>query len=239
MRVLVTRPEAEAVRTAERLRQAGHAPVVIPLLRTVRLAVDLPEAAFDAVLATSPHAFPAGPLSPALLSRPLFSVGSRTAEAARGRGFAQVRAPARDAATLLAQILAAWPTTSARLLYLAGRDRKPTLEAGLGTARHAVTVVETYAVQAADTLPDELARLLSEASLDAVLHYSARGAGVFRDLVGRAGAEVTIVRLVHHCLSADVAGALGMLGARTIVASQPSETALLATLRPSQDANLV
>ena len=98
MRVLVTRPEPSATRTAEKLRLMGHDPVVLPLARAVH---DL-TATKDAL--TSPHA--AVTVTSAEAIRALeelgteaiapyredlfFAVGPASADAARRLGLRQV-----------------------------------------------------------------------------------------------------------------------------------------------------
>ncbi len=89
----------------------------------------LPSGPFDALLATSRHAFTQGPDLQRWGKRlPVFAVGRRTAEAARAAGFDDVRIGAGDGEGLATLVRLTLPRP-ARLLYLAGRDRKPTLEA--------------------------------------------------------------------------------------------------------------
>ena len=53
MRVLVTRPRAQAEATAARLAALGHVALVAPLLEIVRTAERPPRGPFDAVIAGS------------------------------------------------------------------------------------------------------------------------------------------------------------------------------------------
>src|ERR1043166_8938182 len=91
MRLLVTRPEEDAARTAQALRARGHAVLIAPLLRIEAIEADL-SGSWTAVLMTSANA--ARALSghrqaAALLRLPAFTVGDRTAEAARAAGFTE------------------------------------------------------------------------------------------------------------------------------------------------------
>jgi uroporphyrinogen-III synthase len=92
MRLLVTRPEPDAARTAEVLRAQGHTVLVAPLMRTETIAADF-GGPFAAVLLTSANAaraLAAHPRKAELLALPAFAVGARSAEAARDTGFTQV-----------------------------------------------------------------------------------------------------------------------------------------------------
>ena len=81
MRLLLTRPEPDAERSAAALRQRGHAVVVAPLMRMEPLAADL-AGSFAAVLITSANAaraIAAHARAGELRALPLFAVGARSA----------------------------------------------------------------------------------------------------------------------------------------------------------------
>ena len=82
-----------------------------------------------------------------LATIPLYVVGARAARAARDAGLALAGEPTDDAAALAERLARTLPP-GARLLYLAGRDRKPTLEATLAAAGLVVQAVELYAAEA-------------------------------------------------------------------------------------------
>lgn len=232
MRVLVTRPETDAQRTARRLEALGHECLAVPLMELRPLPFEWPDATPDVIVVTSASAIAALPdVEVAALSTPVFAVGERTADAARTRGFFDVRGGGGDATALLATIAAALPA-SARLLYLAGVDRKPVLEAGLTDRGYAVDVREVYEVVPVDTLPVPLAQALDRGAIDAALHYSRRSAAIFCRLVVNVGFGPAVVAMRHHCLSADAAKPLHALGAKYLtIAEHPTEAALLATCR--------
>ena len=227
MRVLVTRPAAEARATALRLLALGHAPLLSPVLEIVPLAGALPQGPFDAVLATSANAFRAR-LSP--LALPLHVAGAQTAGAALEAGWPQASTVALDSRALAVELAHACQSP-ARLLYLAGRDRKSELEAILTDRGHVVAVAETYAAQAASALQPDVAAALAGGRLDAVLHYSRRSACMFMALAAAAGVAAQAARLAHHCLSRDVAAPLARWGAADVrVAARPQEASLLRSI---------
>src|SRR6185312_12392264 len=96
MRILVTRPEPDASRQADKLVARGHAAVLAPLLSIEPIAnVPLQLKGARAVLVTSRNALSVLAAHHKLaeaLALPLFAVGEATARAAQGLGFADVTA---------------------------------------------------------------------------------------------------------------------------------------------------
>ena len=137
MRLLVTRPEPDAERTAAALRARGHVVLVVPLLRIepVEQAAIGP-GPFVALLVTSANAAPAiarHARFAQLRTLPVFAVGDRSAEAMRAVGFADVASAQGDVSDLARWSLRALKP-GASLLYLAGADRSGDL-AGLLSGR--------------------------------------------------------------------------------------------------------
>lgn len=227
MRVLVTRAGEDAARTAARLRDSGHEAILSPVLRVAATGAALPTQVFDALLATSAHAFEGVDRPPhAWEGAALLVVGARTAERARSRGFGAAEAVAPDVSALLAAMDERFPPPI-RFLYLAGRDRKPELEAGLHARGHEVVTVETYAAHTADALTAEARAGLEVGAIEAALHYSRRSADLLCDLVAKAGLEAGAARAVHLAISADAAAPLQARGWPARVAARPDEEALL------------
>ena len=237
MRVLVTRPLHEAEATARRLSDIGHAPLVAPVMRIAALPVDLSRRAAQAVVLTSAHAVEFLPDADraALSGLPVFAVGGRSAAAARGAGFRDVRAGGGGEHALAALVSASLPA-GARALYLAGRERKGDLPDLLRARGFLCDVAECYVAVAAATLDTAAADALAAGTLDAALHYSARSAEIFARLAAAAGRARAAAVLLHLCLSAAVAAGLSGLGAERVrVAARPDETSLFALLPGAGD----
>src|SRR5215217_9141372 len=175
MRILVVRPQADAERTAARLAALGHEPVIAPVLTVARTLGGPPAGPFDAFIVTSVNAVPALPEIAGASAPPVFAVGARTAGALAGGNFARVHKADGDAAALAA-LVRRHIKPGARLLHVAGRDRKPEPGASLRAAGYAVEVWAAYEAQAAPLLPDAAACALGQGELDAALHYSRRSA---------------------------------------------------------------
>ena len=227
MKVLIVRAAVDARRTAARISAAGHEAIVAPVLDIRRLDFSLPSGAFDAVVATSAHAFSASEGLSSVRGLPLFVVGARATDAARSAGFGTPRivaATAEELAAATAGVL----REGARVLYLAGRDRKPDLEAALG-GRCTLTIVETYVSEPAETLPAAAVDAL-KAGEGAVLHYSQRSAAIFLDLAQRGGFGPQLRALGHIAISADAARPLVAAGLAVAVAAQPNEDSMIEEL---------
>jgi uroporphyrinogen-III synthase len=232
VRLLVTRPEPDGERTAQALRTRGHAVVLAPLLRTETIAFVLPDRAFSAVVLTSANAARAiadHPRRAQLTALTAFTVGRRTAEAARALGFRDVRSADGDKGDLVDLVRADLPRIQsgdrAPLLYLAGEDRAGDLTAA-GLPVHTAVVV--YRALKAAHFPPPVAAALAQAELDGVLHFSARSAEAYLDCAARGGIGKQALVPVHYCLSRQVAAPLSAAGAVALrIAARPDEAALL------------
>ncbi|MDB5511663.1 MAG: hypothetical protein JWR08_1146 [Enterovirga sp.] len=234
--MLVTRPADQAGRTAARLRELGHEPVLAPVLRIVPTGEPTPEGGFAAVLLTSGNAVQGlSALRDRLGGTAVLAVGNRTAAAARAAGFGQV-VSAEGAGADLVRLAAARAPSGARLLHIGGRDRKPGPELCLRRAGFEVAIWEAYEARMVEALPDAAAAALSGGSLDAALHFSRRSAGRLVALVAALGLEPELGRLAHACLSEDVAAPLRPLRpSRVAIAPQPDEAGMLAALASLAD----
>ena len=206
MRVIVTRARGDAARTAAALRARGHEPLLSPVLEIVATGAEIEPREAQAVIATSAHAFAFLPQADAarLAPLPLFVVGARTAKAAADAGLAPPRVIAASALELAQQIATALPAP-AHLLYLAGHDRKPDLEAALQAQGHVIDVAETYEARAVEALSPETAQALARGEADAVLHFSRRSAQLFAACAAKAGLATQAEALRHVCISRDAA----------------------------------
>ena len=230
MRLLVTRPEPEAARTAAALRARGHSVIIAPLLRIEPLdGAAIGAGPWAAVLVTSAnvaHAIAVHAKRAAILGAPVFAVGDRSANAMRVLGCANVVSAGGNAGDL-ARIVAAHFSPPARLLYLAGEQRSGDLGGELRAKGFAVETVAVYRAVTVDTLPSEAEAALA-GGVDGVLHFSRRSAEAYVEGAQAAGLLESALRPAHFCLSAQVAVPLQGAGGRLVhIARQPAEAALL------------
>ena len=193
MRLIVTRPQLEAERTAAALRRAGHSVEVAALLRIESIpAAELGSGPWSALAITSANALralDAHPRRAELLGLRVFAVGGRTAAAARAAGFSDAEAAGGNVQEL-AQRLRAWakaePARREPLLYLAGADRSGDLPGALAAVGQSVTTVVVYRAVKADKFPPAIAAALAAGQIEGVLHFSRRSAEAYIDCA-RAG----------------------------------------------------
>lgn len=211
MRLLVTRPEPGASRTAAALQAAGHTPVVRPLMRTEPLPWALPAGDFDAVMLTSAAAVRhAGASADPLKRLPALCVGEACAEAARAAGFAHAEVAGADAAAVLQRA-----RDFGRVLHLAGVERTP------------VTVPPEVALTVCEVYRARLLPLDDVPALDGALLYSQRSARHFAAEWARLGRRQGLLLLA---ISPAVAAAAGPGWPRLRVAAAPDEASMLAAL---------
>ncbi|GLI93326.1 uroporphyrinogen-III synthase [Methylocystis echinoides] len=225
-RVLVLRAREDAARTAETLRAMGHEPVLSPVLEIAPTGAAIPPGPYDAVLASSAKGLEcAGADAHAFQSLPFHAVGAKTAAAARGLGW-RPDIVAGAAESILPLLLGRY-TYPVNFLYIAGRDRQPTLEAGLRGAGHRITTVTVYEARAAEALTESARAAIEAGSIAVALHYSRRSVDIFLRLVDAAGLAQHLRTMRHAALSNEVAAPLRAVGLSPVVAEKPDEAGLL------------
>ncbi|MBB4238785.1 uroporphyrinogen-III synthase [Rhizobium esperanzae] len=235
MRVLVTRPAHSAARTAQRLRNMGHEPLLLPLRRPVHdsaAAAAALAATSGAIAVTSAEAIRVvsalGETLDPHLARPLFAVGEATAQAARRLGFRSVFSSSGNGGDL-ADLVAARGAHG--LLYLTGIPRAETFEGRLRELGIGFSVAECYRMQPVAPGPAEIEAIFAGGWPDAVLFYSRQTAEDFFGLEQLRSAlpEGAAIRLL--CLSEAVAQAVPPTLKKTVtIAPMPDEISLLSLL---------
>ena len=233
VRLLVTRPEPDAARTAAALRTRGHEVVLAPLLRIELVDFALPDEPWSAVVMTSANAARAvanHPRRAALISREAFAVGRHTADAARAAGFRTVHCADGDKDHLADLLRTRRGEATGPLLYLVGDARAGDLSAG-GTP--VLTVVAYRAVKVQHFAP-EVAAALARRELDGVLHFSARSAQAYLDCASHAGIRDAALAPAQICISRQVAQPLAAAGAAALrIAPRPDEAAMMELVGPA------
>jgi uroporphyrinogen-III synthase len=233
VRLLLTRPEPDAQRTAAALRQRGHTVIVAPLMRIESLSdAEIGVGPWSALLITSAnaaHATAAHPRKNALARLPVFAVGDRSAQAMRDSGFADVSS-ADGGVGDLARLVGERIPPGSSLLYLAGAERSGDLAAKLGSRNFTVQTIVVYRAVAAARLPPAATNALAQ-SVDGVLHFSRRTAEAYVSAARGGGLLESALKPAHFCLSAQIAEPLAEAGASTVhVAQRPAEAALIELL---------
>jgi uroporphyrinogen-III synthase len=235
VRLLLTRPEADAERTAAALRGLGHSVFVAPLLRIETFAdAAIGQGPWSGIVVTSANAARAiaqHNTLPDLLGLPVIATGDRSAAAMQTLGFQDIVSAAGGEKELV-RSAAQHFGAGARLLYLAGADRSGDVAGDLEAERIAVQTITVYRAVPVGALPPPAADAL-KAGIDGVLHFSRRSAAVYLDVTLAAGLrEQAVDKPVHFCLSHQVAESLAEARAGDIrIAPEPTEAALTALIR--------
>jgi uroporphyrinogen-III synthase len=234
VRLLLTRPEADAERTAAALRSLGHSVFVTPLLRIETFAhAEIGQGPWAGVLVTSANAARAVAQHralPHLLGLPVIAAGNSSSEAMRASGFRDVVSAAGGEKEVVASAAQRFKA-GALLLYLAGADRFGDLAGDLKAHMIAVETVLVYRALPVASLPALGAEALA-GGIDGVLHFSRRSAATYVDVTLAAHLrQQALERPVHFCLSRQVAEPLAEASARYIqTAVEPTEVALIALI---------
>ena len=154
MRILISRPQEDAARLAELLKQRGHEPLCTALL-SVRY-FDGPEPNFvsiSAIIATSANGIRAFAARTDRRDLRILAVGPQTADAAKKCGFDEVECADGDAALLAEKVLEWVKPEDGVLLHAASADNEGQLKTLLAEEGYTVDVMVLYEVVALHKLP--------------------------------------------------------------------------------------
>jgi uroporphyrinogen-III synthase len=235
MRLLVTRPEPDALKLRAALEEHGHEASVEPLL-TVSFEDGEPFAldGVQALIATSRYglrALKSHPLRGVARKLPLFAVGRATAAEGRALGFETVVTGAGTAEELVAHIVSVADPAAGLLLYLAGETLAGDLAGELETHGFRVLQPTVYRMRPVAALGEETVEMLAEGEIDGVILMSPQTATIYASLMRKQGLTSVARRLTHFCLSDAIARRLGPLGdVRSEIAETPRLEEVLALI---------
>ena len=232
MRLLITRPEPDALRLKARLEKLGHEATVAPLLTTSfenAEPIDLSEV--QALIATSRNGLKAlkaqGAHKIAALL-PLFAVGHATAQEAKTLGFSEIITGGGTVASLIPAIIASADPQSDVLLHLAGDELAGQLLSELELHGFRVLQPIVYRMIPATTFDLDTADQIESGEIEGVLLLSPRTASIYAELIVQQGLQTAARRLTHYCLSPSVARRLTPLAPLLIeTAETPTLDAVL------------
>ena len=239
MKILVTRPRADAEDLSRLLAARGHEVLTEPMLDIVmRPGEPVAPGALQAVIFTSSNGVRAllarndGDIA-SLRALPVYTVGDATARAAKAAGFAEVVSASGDVNSLAALIAARVRPEAGPLLHVAGSDVAGDLAGSLGAQGFALERAALYEARKAESLSAETAEALKRGEVAAVLFFSPRTAAAFAALA--ADIAPALGRCTAICLSPAVAVAADDLpGAASwrdiLTAAEPTQDSLLAAL---------
>ena len=233
MRLLVTRPEPDALKLRAALEEHGHHATVEPLLQVSFEDADIVDLdGVQALIATSRNGLRALKSQPVLADArrlPLFAVGEATAKEARALGFEVVVTGAGTAQELVVHTVSALDPAAGLLLHLAGDTLAGDLRGALEEHGFRVLQPRVYRMLAATALSEDTVEQLAMGEIDGVILLSPRTAQVYATLMRKQGLASVARGLTHFCLSPEVARRLEPPGTlRTQIAEAPRLEEVLA-----------
>jgi uroporphyrinogen-III synthase len=216
MRLLVTRPEPDALLLKARLESLGHEVTVAPLL-TVSFdnAEEFDLSEVQALIATSRNglrALKAQNAHKIAALLPIYCVGHATAKDAAALGFTEIVTGGGTVATLAPEIVAHADPQTGVLLHLAGDELAGSMAAEL--EHHGFRLLQpiVYRMASATAFDADTAEQIETGEIEGVLLFSPRTATIYANLIIHHSLTAAAARLTHYCLSPAVVRRLAPLG---------------------------
>lgn len=235
MRLLITRPEAEAAAFSAQLQALGHSVVAEPLLQMELLPIN--GSALDGITAlvitsrNGVRALAQSQVFDTARTLPIIAVGPGTGALARELGFSNIVTGPGTGAELVPIIAAHAAGQSAVFAHIRGDVVAFDLRQALARQGIVVREIEAYRSRPTEALSPQTQALLHKHELDAVILMSPRTGTIFTELVTASGLEASARDLVLLCLSPAVAAAVKPLCPKQIeVAESPNLEAMLSVV---------
>ncbi|WP_019960719.1 uroporphyrinogen-III synthase [Woodsholea maritima] len=230
-RILITRTQPGAARTALKVKDAGYTPMMSPVSSVAITGVQPHLDGVSDLAFTSANGVRAFAVMTEMgRDLPVHCVGSVTAETAASAGFTHVHSADGDISDLLAEIIAAKP--EGVVLHGRGADQAGDLTGSLRSAGFKANDCILYCAEQVDGLTQNARDCLTKGCLDGVMIHSEKGAIRFLRLVADAGLSAYIDRLVFVSISRAAGSPLADAGLLNLhVAKRPDDLSMLMTLK--------
>jgi uroporphyrinogen-III synthase len=236
MRLLITRPEPDALLLKARLETLGHDATVEPLLSvSFDNAEEFDLSEVQAVIATSRNglrALKAQNAHKIAALLPIYCVGRATAKDAASLGFTEIITGGGTVSTLVPEIVANADPQTGVLLHLAGDELAGTMADELEHHGFRLLQPVVYRMVAATTFDAGTAFQIETGEIDGVLLFSPRTAAIYASLMAQHRLTTAAASMTHYCLSPAVARRLKPLGPLPIeIAAAPTLDGILDLLQ--------
>ncbi len=233
--VLITRPIDEATQTAKKLEAMGHRVVMAPVICVEPVSFELPEDN-RSIIVTSKNGVRMGLANIGDKTRPIFAVGEKTADEARGQGFTNVTVGPGTARQLVPLLLECGFTEKRKYSYLCGTHISYNICDVLKNEGLDAENTVTYQTRAVRGLSVGVQEMLDEGGIDFALFYSPRTATIFEEVVADYGRSDWLRSLDAFCLSTRIADNLLGPWQNKKYAVIPTEKAMFSMLGSVQKA---
>lgn len=237
MKLIVTRPEPAASKTAEKLQALGHEVAVSPVLEIVVTDTKMPNSNFSMIIITSASALrilEKQGFDQSLLETAIYVVGDKTAKIARDIGFQNVHSAAGNALDLVELIKSRLDVSmidKRSVLYICGEHSTSGFTDGLSKLGLNIKVWVNYKANLVDQLTNISVDFLSSGDPVGILLYSARSARQFSKLLECQKYSYIIENINVFALSRAVKNALSKDLQKVVeIADNPDERSLFALI---------
>lgn len=231
MRVLVTRAEPAASKTAKKLKEASLEPIVFPLFAISDTQRNVTDLQYDGTIFTSSNAVSVMAKRgwrPGKTNTHAYCVGEKTANAAKKLGFKNVISADGGGRTLSKLILEQNNIQNASLLYPAPAQRAFDMSAALRSQNINVELCEIYEHQEIQPEPKSLETIKDQIQDGCVTAYSERSAAHTANVLFNANQNIVDFHPVLVAISDNTAkSVLKYPWQNVYVADSPTEAAMI------------
>lgn len=234
MRVLITRPQADALELSAELKRRGHDVVSEPLLQIDILpGPEVTTEGLQGLVLTSANGARAATTRIRNKSLKVFAVGPSTAAVLRNGGFTNVStSTGAGVPDLVTHIATHVRPDAGPLLHVTSAHTAGDLSGALARRGFRVQTLEAYTATAASHLSASTTARLAADEIDAVMFFSPRTAGTFSALVEAQGLAGHCKRVAALALSENVAKSLHpLIFCKLLVAETTGTGAMLDLLK--------
>jgi len=233
MRVLITRPAADATELAAALRTNGHEVLFDPLLTTSEepgsaAALERSLPGVQAVVFTSPNGVRAFAAASRRRNVPVIALGDASMAAARAARFTEIESVDGDAEALTSLVVGRLNPLGGALLVVTGAEVGRDLARILGAAGFSVRRVALYRAEPAQAFSSKVVAGFKSGTIDAAVFFSPGTATVFARLIASSGFASACESMTAVVTSPAVGAALKSVGwDNLVVARAPTQAAIL------------
>ena len=231
--VVITRPNDDARDFLEQVTVAGFSGLLAPMLDIIPQTFSVPDlCGYQGVIFTSARAVCLFSASTDVRDVPIFVVGSRTEDVAKGCGFLTVHCANGSGLDLADLIMETAHCGDDPFLHVRGRHVAVSIDDLISSAGIQVDHLVVYDAQAIESLDAEVLRVFHEKRVEAVTFFSRRTAQNFMSLVEKNNLGDLLFATKVLCISEAVLECVrSYRWADAYVSDRPNGPGMLALLK--------